>query len=561
MISAAEAKSTVAVTGTVGGSVHAGDTVTLTVDNQTFTGTVAANGTSYSINVPGSALAEGTSVSASVTTANAAGSHATASASQTYDIDTAVDKLVDAAGAAIDAASGAVSAVVQDQKAVTSDQGKVEDATEAYNKAADKAADAQSHLATDNAKVTSLSSQLDAAQHVQTAEAAAENSHAAPTIANFSDTKGDLSKVIMSGDGNMAGDTITVKDASGTLVGTAVVQANLSWSLDVTHAATAPTDINVFFHATETYADGRTSAASTPTQYWHGDWTAAQTEATDDNALMNASNNTIYVTSNDHNARVLIDGGLGNDTAILDVSSRDVTVTQDAAKGELIITTHSGEAEVFRNVENFQFTDTTKTSATLLSTAHATTDTFGQTDAANAVATATADGVVIDSAHTASSVVNTLTNQLADAKDAVRADNKAIDALDTASSNLQDAKDALATDKGTLAADTKIAGDLMDTADKAVTAAKNAVAVADAHDTASTTATSSKDSGGLNVGDVLPHDNVDLLANLPTSKSATSGTTGDAHEAAAAPAPEPDVGGMAAHLAQLAQLLNTPPHV
>src|SRR5207247_1081226 len=51
VLNAAEAAGNVAVTGSVGGDVQAGDTVTLTVNGTSYTGTVQTGGT-FSINVP-----------------------------------------------------------------------------------------------------------------------------------------------------------------------------------------------------------------------------------------------------------------------------------------------------------------------------------------------------------------------------------------------------------------------------------------------------------------------------------------------------------------------------
>ena len=76
VVNAAEAGGTVAVTGTVGGDVQVGDTVTLTVNgNSSYTGLVQA-GLTFSIDVAGSDLAADTNVHASVTTTDAAGNTA-----------------------------------------------------------------------------------------------------------------------------------------------------------------------------------------------------------------------------------------------------------------------------------------------------------------------------------------------------------------------------------------------------------------------------------------------------------------------------------------------------
>jgi len=87
VINASEAAGPVAITGTVGGNAHAGDTVTLTVGGQNYTGTVDSN-LHFSINVPGALLAANNSVAASVTTTDAAGNSASASSTAAYTVDT-----------------------------------------------------------------------------------------------------------------------------------------------------------------------------------------------------------------------------------------------------------------------------------------------------------------------------------------------------------------------------------------------------------------------------------------------------------------------------------------
>ncbi len=89
VIDAAEAGGTVAITGTVGGDVADGDTVTLVINGIDYTGTVS--GGTFSIDVPGSALVNDpdTTVEASVTTSTGdVNGEATATASQPYTVDT-----------------------------------------------------------------------------------------------------------------------------------------------------------------------------------------------------------------------------------------------------------------------------------------------------------------------------------------------------------------------------------------------------------------------------------------------------------------------------------------
>jgi hypothetical protein len=90
VINVAEAAGTVLVAGTVGGDVKAGDTVTLTVNNKSFTGLVSgsAGALAFSIAVPGADLAADTNqtVLASVTTTNTAGKTATATDTEGYEV-------------------------------------------------------------------------------------------------------------------------------------------------------------------------------------------------------------------------------------------------------------------------------------------------------------------------------------------------------------------------------------------------------------------------------------------------------------------------------------------
>ncbi|MBF4989421.1 retention module-containing protein, partial [Methylophilus sp. 14] len=91
IVNAAESTAAaIAVTGTVSGQFKVGDTVTLTINDKSFTGTVLDGG-KFSINVPGADLAADAdaTIFASVTTTNAAGNSATATDTQTYTVNTA----------------------------------------------------------------------------------------------------------------------------------------------------------------------------------------------------------------------------------------------------------------------------------------------------------------------------------------------------------------------------------------------------------------------------------------------------------------------------------------
>nr|WP_259372163.1 Ig-like domain-containing protein [Caldimonas mangrovi] len=90
VIDAVESSGTVAITGSVGGDVRAGDTVTLTINGGTYTGNVQAGGT-FSVDVPGSALAADAdrTIVASVSTTDAAGNTTTATDTESYTVNAA----------------------------------------------------------------------------------------------------------------------------------------------------------------------------------------------------------------------------------------------------------------------------------------------------------------------------------------------------------------------------------------------------------------------------------------------------------------------------------------
>ena len=89
VLNAAESKQDIAVTGTVGGDVKVGDTVTLSVNGKTYTGLVQT-GNTFSIKVPGTELAADSDkvIDAKVTTTDAAGNSTSATDTEGYSVQT-----------------------------------------------------------------------------------------------------------------------------------------------------------------------------------------------------------------------------------------------------------------------------------------------------------------------------------------------------------------------------------------------------------------------------------------------------------------------------------------
>src|SRR5690606_10780248 len=93
IINAAESGADVTVTGTVGGDVQEGDTVTITVGENSYEAQVGADGT-WSVAIAGSVLAANGQVSASVTTTDGAGNTTSADTSRDYAVDTEVSATI-----------------------------------------------------------------------------------------------------------------------------------------------------------------------------------------------------------------------------------------------------------------------------------------------------------------------------------------------------------------------------------------------------------------------------------------------------------------------------------
>jgi large repetitive protein len=111
IVNAAEAAGNLTLTGKVtGANVRSGDTVTLTINNNIYTGTVGADGTTYTVaNVSGADLKDdaGKTISASFTATTLAGGSATFVGSKTYTVDTTPTDPVNASRLFINKDTGA----------------------------------------------------------------------------------------------------------------------------------------------------------------------------------------------------------------------------------------------------------------------------------------------------------------------------------------------------------------------------------------------------------------------------------------------------------------------
>ena len=186
-------------------------------------------------------------------------------------------------------------------------------------------------------------------------------------ITNIVDNDGDYSSVTMSGTGAEIGNTVTIYDESSNAVATATVQDDGSWSADISDLAATGINDNEFFKVTETDSAGNTTAQTDATQYWHGKYSNASTEASDDYAIFGDGDDKLRLNDDDTNDSVVFDGGNGNDTAVFSGNQDDYTITTNV-EGHTIVTENIstdsdgdgvGDVNELRNVETITFADGT----------------------------------------------------------------------------------------------------------------------------------------------------------------------------------------------------------
>ena len=177
----------------------------------------------------------------------------------------------------------------------------------------------------------------------------------APSVSDVVDVNGDYSEVILSGSGGGTGNTINLYDEDGTVIGTAVVGSDGSWSMDISNLGDTPVNDNEFFHAVAIDAAGNMSESSEIVHYWHGSWSSFSTDAFDDYVISGGGNDTYHVRHDDANNFLLFDGGDGRDTVVLHGQSHDYSVTQISSNTVIITHEETGDVLEVRNVENFGF--------------------------------------------------------------------------------------------------------------------------------------------------------------------------------------------------------------
>ena len=149
-----------------------------------------------------------------------------------------------------------------------------------------------------------------------------------PSILNVVDTNSDLSSVVISGTGTEVGNTIKVYDAGNSLIGTAIVSSNLTWSITTTSLSS---NQEYAFRADETDIAGNISSDSNSVNVittTSGDYVV---DASTDYILGSSDDNIISVEADDLNNSLVIDGGEGNDTVSFRNLTAGTTIDMNAA--------------------------------------------------------------------------------------------------------------------------------------------------------------------------------------------------------------------------------------
>ncbi|MFE8114804.1 Ig-like domain-containing protein, partial [Brenneria goodwinii] len=357
VINAAESNQTISVTGQVGANVQAGDTVTVTVGNETYQTTVNADGSTWSVNVPGNVLAGNSTVNATVTTADAAGNTATANTSHGYDVDVTApeasitidtitaDNVVNAAESnQTISVTGQVSADVQAGDTVTVMVGNETYQTTVNADGTTWSVNVPGSVLAGNSSVNATVTTADAAGNTTTADAnrpygvdtvapEAEisiDTITADNVINAAESNQTISVTGQVGANVQAGDTITVTVGNETYQ-TTVNADGSTWSVNVSGNVLAG---NSTVNATVTTADAAGNTATANTSHGYDvDVTAPEASITIDSVT---SDNTINLAES--NQPQTISGRVGNDVQVGDT----VTVTVGDQSYQTTVTAADG---------------------------------------------------------------------------------------------------------------------------------------------------------------------------------------------------------------------------
>ena len=391
VINASEADAdTVTISGkATGGDIAEGDTVTMTIGENTYTTKVGADGT-WSVDVAGSDLAADTGFDVVVTSDDAAGNkvESTGYSEYTVDLNIALPSITfeDAGTDGIYNADevGDDNTITATISVAGSEVGdkltySVNGTETTITLDANNISNGVAIEVSPGAEVTATLSDAagNSSSEVNKTAADADVSVAPPIITSVTDDSAasDYSKVTLHGTGEVGAVITLWVIANSTTAGndtqtgeyteltsvTTTVSSDGTWSLDVSSLSETPVNDNEFFKVTQTDAAGNVSGGSNIVHYWHGDWTSVSSETGDDFVLLGSGNDTIQVDADDYSNSLTVDGGAGNDTAVFSAALSDMqSITLDDA-GNVIIVDDYGDTNTFIDFESFSFDGDTYT--------------------------------------------------------------------------------------------------------------------------------------------------------------------------------------------------------
>ena len=396
IINSVESNSDITITGRVSQDVKVGDTVTLKLDGNNISSSSVTQGSNgalvYSIVVAGSVLASANSneLTVEVSTSDDAGNETIVASSEVYVVDTTNNVDLSVTDGNENDNDNIINS--SEDNSININGTLDQDATMTSLSVSDGVTtldlDIDNDLVINNdgsysidADVSSLNdgdlsviaTSKDDAGNVtsETKEISKDTTFGDGTqdtgnlsIENLVDTNGDYSDIVISGNGVIAGDTIKLYDEDNNVVVDAnenpievTVEADLTWSVNISDLPNTRVNDNEFFHIEEFDSEGN-FVSTTNTHYWHGTYNPATIEATDDFVFTGSGDDTIKIQVDDVNDKVMVDGGNGEDTALFDGNASDYTILTDA-NGYTIVTENNGSNDVneLRNIEVIKFAD------------------------------------------------------------------------------------------------------------------------------------------------------------------------------------------------------------
>ena len=172
----------------------------------------------------------------------------------------------------------------------------------------------------------------------------------APIILNIIDINSDLNQIVINGSGDEVGNIIKVYDSLNNLIGTSLVLADNTWSLNI---SSLNNEIRHSLTAVELDSSFNISDDSNIVNIIKSTNSSLLTLNNDDYVFTGSANDFIIIDSDNINDELIVDGGEGNDT----VSFRSLNDSININLNDSIHNVGNDKIE-FRNIENIYGSET-----------------------------------------------------------------------------------------------------------------------------------------------------------------------------------------------------------